>query len=97
MAKPVRGLTDEIPWPRKTVRTRMNCFNIPHQDGVDHSVHNHAVHDYQEVKVIASNLEKKERRISGCVQFHWDEGCACTRTMENNAMRKKLWKGTRAN
>lgn len=66
MAKPVRGLTDEIPGPRQTIRTRMNCFNIPHQDGIDYSVHNHAVHDCQEVKVIASNLEKREEDFRLC-------------------------------
>ena len=94
MAKPVRRLTDEVPGPRQAIRARMNSFNIPHQDGVDHSVHYHTVHNFQQVKVIAFNLEKTEEDL-GCVRFYWHKGCALTRIMENSDTRNKLWKDRR--
>jgi len=87
-------LADEIPGSRQAIRARMNCFNIPHQYGVDHSIYYHTIHDLQQVKVVALNLEKRWEafRLCSVLLAGTKPGCLFTRMMENNGKRNKGWK-----
>ena len=61
MPKPVGRLTDEVPWPGQAIRAGVDCFDVPHQDGVDYSIQHHTVQTCQQVEIIAFNLREGER------------------------------------
>lgn len=64
MAKPVRRLTDEVPGAGQTVRSRMNSFNIPDQDGVNKCVHHHTVQYCEQVELVTFDLQQRRTRIT---------------------------------